>query len=158
PVLARVEDEMAQWPDRHRRDDAYARLTAAASAADDAGAVRAAEEFLALPQGRPTDPRCPQVARVLADAVEVPHRRPRTAAYAELRAARASGDDLPALLAAEKYLEAPPIQTDDARTATVRAWYAETFTSWMLTRTDPLDAEAQARVAKYRILAPTNQG
>jgi hypothetical protein len=142
----------AQTPNRRTRDEAYGRLRAAVAKQDEKGVEAAAKEFLAARGERDADPRDKQVGELRQEAGEWPNRRTRDAAYADLKGARSKGEAVPALLAAEKYLEAPPLQGDDPRTASVRAWYAETFTDWMLHQQGQLDAKDRSRVVKYRSL------
>jgi hypothetical protein len=141
---------------RSRRTEAFARLQQAARDLNADQARQAIAQFHSVaPIG--SDERLRVVRRLSGELPDWPHLRIRNQAYERLLQALDKGDARAALLAAEQFLEAAAVQQPDPRTPQVLHCYQQIFVVWFLEQDGPLDAEGQARVAKYRTLASPTQ-
>jgi hypothetical protein len=150
-----VERELALWPNLRKRTDSYERLRAALQRSDEGAAREAAEVFLKTgPEEK--DPRREQVGYLLDQLQGRARRRSRDGAYTQMVDARKSGQFLPGLLAAERFLEAEPAHDRDPRLTQVLEWYTEAFSKWFVRQPPALDDQAKARVERYRKLTPNS--
>jgi len=76
----------------------------------------------------------------------------RDEAFSQLRAAAAQGADDRVMQSAEAFL-GTPLRARDGREHEVRDQYDRSFSRWFVSRAHDLDARAEERVARYRVLA-----
>src|SRR5262249_38294098 len=115
--VAQVEELCAQArevPRRRTRDAAYEKMLAASALPGaEPTVVEAAGEFRQALPSKGADQRTEQVERLCREAVDAPRRRLREAAYQNLRAALAQGDERTVLAAASCFLQAQPADRKD---------------------------------------------
>ncbi|MET4071879.1 hypothetical protein ABID58_006703 [Bradyrhizobium sp. S3.2.6] len=135
------------------KSQAYSAITTAAGPDREKIIAAEAQRFLDAWTLQQNDLRIAQVQALRRDALELPNRRIRDAAFEQLRQAVQGNDDAAAIDAAERFLDAPPLQIADPRREVVLDAYARAFSIWFSNLPEPLSETALARIQSYRKLA-----
>ena len=125
----------------------------AAAQGDDKAVVTEAERFLTAWTLWAIDLREERVRNFLIQVREAPKSANRNAAAERMREALRRGDRDAAIEAAERFLDAPPVQVADPRQEEVLDLYAREFSMWFADFAEPMGEAERTRIEHYRKLA-----